>query len=104
MRTRRQLSCDLAGCWIALLVVLALGQVSAWAGSAQRAGGSLGRLSFGQRAQVQAKDERLVQVGRTIVMPPGQPFWVAARGAPVDILAQVLPQRSRVGAATTALR
>lgn len=63
-----------------------------------------GRLLFGQGAQVQPKSERLVQVGQTIVIPPGQPFWVAARGVPVDILIQVLPKGSRIGAATAALR
>ena len=63
-----------------------------------------GRLSFRQGAQVQPKRERLVQVGQTIVIPPGQHFWVAARGAPVDILIQVLPKGSRIGAATAALR
>lgn len=63
-----------------------------------------GQLHFGQGPAVRPSSERIVKPGQTIVIPPHAPFWVAARNSPVEILIQVLPKGSHVGAATTALR
>lgn len=63
-----------------------------------------GQLHFGQGPTPRQTLERIVKPGQTIVIPPGTTFWVAARTSPVDILIQVLPKGSQVGAATTPLR
>ena len=60
-----------------------------------------GRLYFAHGLAVNRAHERVFHAGETLLIPPGVPFWAAARREATDVLIQILRPDAQVTAAKT---